>query len=57
MDSLRVDLSQVTALKEELSNEAYQLREKYQEEVSHIALMHDLQMKKAFKRFPCCFCF
>ena len=34
VDSLRVDLSQVTALKEQLSNEACQLREEYQEEVS-----------------------
>ena len=34
VQSLRADLSHVTAIKEELSNETYQLREKFQEEVS-----------------------
>ena len=61
VDSLRVDLSQVTALKEELSNEACQLREKYEEEVSsllmYLACVYGCSMVKAFKRFPCCFCF
>lgn len=34
VQSLRENLSQATMLKEELGNEAYQLREKFQEEVS-----------------------
>ena len=50
--SLRKDHSQVTALKDQLSNEAHQLRNQLQDEVSFLCGLHF----RVFERFPNLFC-